>query len=112
MHYIIINPHTKYDYSSLRGFKKIFDDKLHYSKYGKKEILTNIGKKKMRRLVTIPRYNISLSTCIVNLATLACTRGLYKGIGMLKLGRMHRQTGEKFVDPTAMSRQMREVSDF
>ena len=27
-------------------------------------------------------------------------------------GRMHRQTGEKFVDPTAMSRQMREVSDF
>ena len=32
--------------------------------------------------------------------------------GMLKLGRMHRQTGEKFVDPTAMSRQMREVSDF
>ena len=37
---------------------------------------------------------------------------LYKGIGMLKLGRVHRQTGEKFVDPTAMSRQMREVSDF
>ena len=36
---------------------------------------------------------------------------LYKGIGMLKLGRMHRQTGE-FVDPTANSRQMREVSDF
>ena len=32
--------------------------------------------------------------------------------GMLKLGRMHRQTGEMFVDPTAMSRQMREVSDF
>ena len=37
---------------------------------------------------------------------------LYKGIGMLELRRMHRQTGEKFVDPTAMSRQMREVSDF
>ena len=35
---------------------------------------------------------------------------LYKGMGMLKLGRMHRQTGEMFVDPTAMSRQMREVS--
>ena len=35
-----------------------------------------------------------------------------QGIGMLKLGRMHRQTGEKFVDTTAMSRQMREVSDF
>ena len=29
---------------------------------------------------------------------------------MLKLGRMHRQTGERFVDPTAMLRQMREVS--
>ena len=25
---------------------------------------------------------------------------------MLKVGRMHRQTGETFVDPTAMSRQM------
>ena len=37
---------------------------------------------------------------------------LYKGIGMLKLGRMHRQTEEKFVNPTAMSRQMREDSDF
>ena len=37
---------------------------------------------------------------------------LYKGIGMLKLGRMHGQTGERFVDPTGMSRQMREVSDF
>ena len=36
---------------------------------------------------------------------------LYKGIGMLKLGRMHRQAGETFVDPTAMSRRMREVSD-
>ena len=41
-----------------------------------------------------------------------CPRHTMKGIGMLKLGRMHRQTGEKFVDPTAMSRQMREVSDF
>ena len=37
---------------------------------------------------------------------------LYKGIGMLKLGRMHRQTGERFVGLTAMMRQMREVSDF
>ena len=37
---------------------------------------------------------------------------LYKGTGMLKLGRMHRQTREEFVDPTAMSRQMSAVSDF
>ena len=29
-----------------------------------------------------------------------------------KLGRMHRQPVETFVDPTAMSRQMRKVSDF
>ena len=35
---------------------------------------------------------------------------MYKGIGMLKLGRMHRQTREMFVDPTTMSRQIREVS--
>ena len=37
---------------------------------------------------------------------------LYKGNGMLKLGKMHMQIGERFVDPTALSRQMREVSDF
>ena len=37
-------------------------------------------------------------------------KGLYKGIRMLELGRMHRQTGEIFVDSTAMPRQMREVS--
>ena len=37
---------------------------------------------------------------------------LHKGIGMLKLEGMHRQTGEVYVDPTAMLRQMREISDF
>ena len=31
---------------------------------------------------------------------------------MQKFRRMHRQTGERFVNPTATSRQMREVSDF
>ena len=30
---------------------------------------------------------------------------------MLKLEGLHRQTGEAYVDPTAMLRQMREVSD-
>ena len=44
--------------------------------------------------------------------TIDQTFWLYKRTGMLKLGRMHRQTGKRFVDPTAMSRQMREVSDF
>ena len=37
---------------------------------------------------------------------------LYKGIGMLKLRMMHRQTGEMFVDSTAKSRQMRDLLDF
>ena len=37
---------------------------------------------------------------------------LYKGIGMLKLEGMHRQTEVTYVDLTAMLRQMREVSDF
>ena len=37
---------------------------------------------------------------------------MYKGIGMLQLQRMRRQSGEAFADPTAMLRQMREVSDF
>ena len=31
---------------------------------------------------------------------------------MLKLEEIHKQTGETYVDPTAMLRQMREVSDF
>ena len=37
IHYIIINLHTKYDYSSLHSFTEIFDEKFHHSKYGKKE---------------------------------------------------------------------------
>ena len=44
--YIIINLHTKYDYSSLHSFTEIFDEKFHHSKYGKKENWTNTGKNK------------------------------------------------------------------
>ena len=44
--YIIINLHTKYDYSSLHSFTEIFDKKFHHSKYGKKENRTNTGKNK------------------------------------------------------------------
>ena len=44
--YIIINLHTKYDYSSLHSFTEIFDEKFYHSKYGKKENWTNTGKKK------------------------------------------------------------------
>ena len=39
--YIIINLHTKYNYSSLHDFTEIFDEILHYSKYGKKANRTN-----------------------------------------------------------------------
>ena len=44
--YTIINLHTKYDYSSLHSLEEIFDEKIHYSKYGKKENQTNTGKNK------------------------------------------------------------------
>ena len=38
--------------------------------------------------------------------------GCTKGLEMLKLRAMHRQTGKTFAGPTAMMRQMREISDF
>ena len=44
--YIIINLHTKHECSNLHSFTEIFDDKFHYSKYGKKENHTNTGKNK------------------------------------------------------------------
>ena len=37
MRRLVINLHTKYDYSSLHGFTEIFDEKFHYLKYGKRE---------------------------------------------------------------------------
>ena len=48
--YIIINLHTRYDYSSLHSFTEIFDKKNHYSKYGKK-IERIQGRISMRRLI-------------------------------------------------------------
>ena len=47
--YIIINLHTKYDYSSLHKFTETFDEKFHYSKYGKKENWTNARKNKQEK---------------------------------------------------------------
>ena len=44
--YIIISLITKYDYSSLHDFTEIFDEKFHYSKYGKKENQINTEKNK------------------------------------------------------------------
>ena len=47
--YIIINLHTKYEYSSLHSFTEIFDEKFQHSKYGKKENWTNTGKNKQEK---------------------------------------------------------------
>ena len=47
--YIIINLHTKYDYSSLHSFREIFDEIFHHSKDGKKENWTNTGKIKQEK---------------------------------------------------------------
>ena len=63
--YIIINLHTKYDYSSLHSSTEIFDKKFHHSKYGKKENWTNTGKNKRRRLVCNP----TIQHVIINLYT-------------------------------------------
>ena len=62
--FIIINLHTKYDYSSFHSFTEIFDEKFHHSKYGKKENQTNTGKNK-RRLVRNP----TIQYIIINLYT-------------------------------------------
>ena len=72
--YIIINLVTKYDYSSLHGFTAIFDEKFHYSKYGKEENWTNTGKNK-HQMTSSQSHNkkSSFSTCIPNMTTLACT---------------------------------------
>ena len=72
--YIIINLHTKYDYSSLHSFTLIFEEKFHHSKYGQKENWKNTGKNKQEKAGSqIPRYNTSLSNCSPNMTTLACT---------------------------------------
>ena len=44
---VSINLYTKYDYSSLRRCGEIFQEKFHYSKYGRKE---NTGKNKKERV--------------------------------------------------------------
>ena len=63
--YIIINLHTKYEYSSLHSFTEIFDEKFLHSKYGKKENWTNTWKNKRRRLVCNP----TIDYIIINLHT-------------------------------------------
>ena len=71
---IIINVHTKYDYSSLHGFTANIDKKFHYSKYEKEENWTNTEKNKQKKAgwFAIPRCSTSLPICIPNITTLAC----------------------------------------
>ena len=47
--HVVINLHSKYDYSSLHDCGEIFDEKFHYSKYGKKENGANTGKNKQEK---------------------------------------------------------------
>ena len=63
--YIIINLHTKYEYSSLHSFTEIFDEKFHHSKYGKKENWTNTERISRTRLVC----NSTIQYIIINLHT-------------------------------------------
>ena len=56
--YIIINLHTKYDYSSLHSFTENFDKNFHYLKYGKKENWTNTGKNKHEKASSQSRDTI------------------------------------------------------
>ena len=53
--YTIINLHTKYDDSIWHSLAEIFDEKLHHSKYGKKENRTNTGKNKASQAIQSPR---------------------------------------------------------
>ena len=70
---ININLHTKYDYSNYRGFTEIFEENLHYFKYGKKENRTITGRKRrLRRLVYNPMIQCIIINLIPNVTTLAC----------------------------------------
>ena len=62
--YIIIILLSKYEYSSLHSFTEIFDEKFHYSKYGKKigQIQGRISMRKLVRNPTIQYIMIILLT--------------------------------------------------
>ena len=73
IHYIIINLHTKYDNSSLHSFTEIFDKNFSIQSMERKKIGQIQGRIRGEGWFTIPRYITSLSTCIPNMTTLACT---------------------------------------
>ena len=63
--YIIMNLPSKYEYSSLHSFTVVFDDKFHYSKYGKEENWTNQEKHKHQNA----NSHLSIQFIIINLHT-------------------------------------------
>ena len=98
--YIIINLHTKYDYSSLRSFTEIFDENFLYFKYGKKENRTNTGKNKPEKAgLQSQETQTSLSSCLPNMTTPACmisqkslTKNfIFQSMERKKIGQIHRR---------------------
>ena len=73
---IIINLHTKYDFSSLHGSTEIFDKNLYYLKYGKKKNGQVQGRISMRRLIRNP----TIQCFIINLHTKYDYSGLDRSI--------------------------------
>ena len=63
--YIIINLHTKYDYSSLHSFTEIFDKNFSIQNMERKKIGQIQGRISRRRLV----YNHSIQHVVINLYT-------------------------------------------
>ena len=70
---IIINLHTKYEYSSLHSFTEIFDENFVIQSMERKKIGQIQGRIRGEGWFAIPRYSISLSTCLPNMTILACT---------------------------------------
>ena len=79
--HIVINLHTKWDYSSLHGSGEIFDEKFQYSKYGKKEYWTNTSRK---RLVLNPTIQHIVIKCIPNMSSLNGCEEIFDTISLNK----------------------------
>ena len=71
--YIIINLHTKYEYSSLHSFTEIFDENFIIQSMERKKIGQIQGRISRRRLVLNPTIQYIIINLIPNVTTLACT---------------------------------------
>ena len=91
LQYIIINLHTKYDNSNLRGFTEIFDEKLHESKCGKKKIGQIHRRKKMRRLIHSPM----IQYIIINMHTKYDYSSLYSFTDIFDTKFLYSKNGNK-----------------